>query len=112
MTDQRIRLGFNIDHYATLRNARGGRHPDPVRAAQAAIAAGADGITCHLREARRHIRDADARAAAESALGHRFDDPDLLNSALIHSSSADSAARCSRACVSTMSRNPAMSTIS
>lgn len=53
------RLGVNIDHVATLRNARGGDHPDPVRAAHAVIAAGADGITAHLREDRRHIRDAD-----------------------------------------------------
>lgn len=54
-----IRLGVNIDHVATIRNARGGRHPDPVKAAQLAIAAGADGITAHLREDRRHIRDDD-----------------------------------------------------
>ena len=54
-----IRLGVNIDHVATVRNARGGRHPDPVRAAEIAIAAGADGITAHLREDRRHIRDDD-----------------------------------------------------
>jgi pyridoxine 5-phosphate synthase len=54
-----IRLGVNIDHVATVRNARGGRHPDPVKAAEAAIAAGADGITAHLREDRRHIVDAD-----------------------------------------------------
>lgn len=54
-----LRLGVNVDHVATLRNARGGRHPDPVRAALAAIAAGADGITAHLREDRRHIRDDD-----------------------------------------------------
>ncbi len=54
-----IRLGVNIDHVATVRNARGGAHPDPVDAALAAIAAGADGITAHLREDRRHIRDAD-----------------------------------------------------
>ncbi len=54
-----IRLGVNIDHVATLRNARGGTHPDPVRAALAAIEAGADGITAHLREDRRHIRDGD-----------------------------------------------------
>ena len=54
-----VRLGVNIDHVATLRNARGGRHPDPLRAAEIAIAAGADGITAHLREDRRHIRDAD-----------------------------------------------------
>jgi pyridoxine 5-phosphate synthase len=65
----RIRLGVNIDHVATVRNARGGRHPDPVRAAQAAAAAGADGITAHLREDRRHIRDEDiARLKAEIAL--------------------------------------------
>jgi pyridoxine 5-phosphate synthase len=54
-----LRLGVNIDHVATIRNARGGSHPDPVRAAKAAIAAGADGITAHLREDRRHIRDDD-----------------------------------------------------
>ena len=54
-----IRLGVNIDHVATVRNARGGRHPDPVKAAQIAIAAGADGITAHLREDRRHIVDDD-----------------------------------------------------
>jgi pyridoxine 5-phosphate synthase len=61
-----LRLGVNVDHVATLRNARGGRHPDPVRAALAAIAAGADGITAHLREDRRHIRDDDmARLKAE-----------------------------------------------
>jgi pyridoxine 5-phosphate synthase len=54
-----IRLGVNIDHVATVRNARGGRHPDPVKAAEIAIAAGADGITAHLREDRRHILDDD-----------------------------------------------------
>jgi pyridoxine 5-phosphate synthase len=54
-----LRLGVNIDHVATIRNARGGQHPDPVRAAKAAIAAGADGITAHLREDRRHILDDD-----------------------------------------------------
>jgi pyridoxine 5-phosphate synthase len=54
-----IRLGVNIDHVATVRNARGGRHPDPVKAAEIAIAAGADGITAHLREDRRHIVDDD-----------------------------------------------------
>jgi len=60
------RLGINVDHVATLRNARGGRRPDPVRAALAAIEAGADGITAHLREDRRHIRDDDmARLKAE-----------------------------------------------
>ncbi|MHC2618770.1 pyridoxine 5-phosphate synthase [Bradyrhizobium huanghuaihaiense] len=61
-----LRLGVNIDHVATVRNARGGRHPDPVRAALLAIEAGADGITAHLREDRRHIRDEDmARLKAE-----------------------------------------------
>src|SRR6202008_4179451 len=61
-----LRLGVNVDHVATLRNARGGARPDPVRAALAAIEAGADGITAHLREDRRHIRDTDmARLKAE-----------------------------------------------
>jgi pyridoxine 5-phosphate synthase len=61
-----LRLGVNVDHVATLRNARGGERPDPVRAALAAIEAGADGITAHLREDRRHIRDDDmARLKAE-----------------------------------------------
>src|SRR5713226_7919489 len=61
-----LRLGVNVDHVATLRNARAGRNPDPVRAALVAIAAGADGITAHLREDRRHIRDEDmARLKAE-----------------------------------------------
>jgi pyridoxine 5-phosphate synthase len=61
-----LRLGVNVDHVATIRNARGGRHPDPVVAAKIAIAAGADGITAHLREDRRHIRDDDmARLKAE-----------------------------------------------
>jgi len=54
-----LRLGVNIDHVATVRNARGGRHPDPVRAARLAAEAGADGITAHLREDRRHISDDD-----------------------------------------------------
>ena len=54
-----LRLGVNIDHVATIRNARGGLHPDPVRAARMAAAAGADGITAHLREDRRHISDSD-----------------------------------------------------
>ncbi len=63
-----IRLGVNIDHVATLRNARGGEHPDPLKAAQIAVAAGADGITAHLREDRRHIRDEDvARLKASIA---------------------------------------------
>jgi pyridoxine 5-phosphate synthase len=61
-----LRLGVNVDHVATIRNARGGKHPDPVAAAKLAIAAGADGITAHLREDRRHIRDDDiARLKAE-----------------------------------------------
>jgi pyridoxine 5-phosphate synthase len=55
----KLRLGVNIDHVATVRNARGGAYPDPLRAAQLAEAAGADGITAHLREDRRHISDAD-----------------------------------------------------
>ena len=57
--DGRLRLGVNIDHVATIRNARGGDHPDPVRAAFTAADAGADGITAHLREDRRHITDRD-----------------------------------------------------
>ena len=59
MATRLLRLGVNIDHVATIRNARGGRHPDPVRAARVAAAAGADGITAHLREDRRHISDDD-----------------------------------------------------
>ncbi len=55
----RLRLGVNIDHVATIRNARGGDHPDPVRAAEIVAAVGGDGITAHLREDRRHIRDDD-----------------------------------------------------
>lgn len=65
-----IRLGVNIDHVATVRNARGGRHPDPVKAAEVAIAAGADGITAHLREDRRHIVDTDV-----ALLKERIDKP-------------------------------------
>ena len=61
----RLRLGVNIDHVATLRNARGEDYPQPLRAAEAAIAAGADGITAHLREDRRHIVDADIESLAE-----------------------------------------------
>lgn len=56
-----LRLGVNVDHVATIRNARGGSHPDPLAAAKVALAAGADGITAHLREDRRHIRDDDMR---------------------------------------------------
>jgi len=61
----RLRLGVNIDHVATIRNARGGVAPDPARAAELAMAAGADGITAHLREDRRHISDADIEALAD-----------------------------------------------
>ncbi|HXJ00659.1 MAG TPA: pyridoxine 5'-phosphate synthase [Micropepsaceae bacterium] len=64
----RLRLGVNIDHVATVRNARGGPHPDPVRAAKLAMAAGADGITAHLREDRRHINDADLAALVREKL--------------------------------------------
>ncbi|MCC7259792.1 MAG: pyridoxine 5'-phosphate synthase [Alphaproteobacteria bacterium] len=65
----KLRLGINVDHVATVRNARGGEHPDPVRAALAAARAGADGITAHLREDRRHIRDDDIyRLKQECAL--------------------------------------------
>ncbi len=65
VTGGRLRLGVNIDHVATVRNARGGPVPDPLRAARLAEAAGADGITAHLREDRRHITDADMEALAE-----------------------------------------------
>ncbi len=65
-----LRLGVNIDHVATIRNARGGQHPDPVRAATLAVRAGADGITAHLREDRRHISDDDI-----TRLGREVDAP-------------------------------------
>mgnify|MGYP003879932441 CR=1 FL=1 len=65
--NDRLRLGVNIDHVATIRNARGGLHPDPARAAAMAAAAGADGITIHLREDRRHIRDEDLDAVAAAS---------------------------------------------
>jgi pyridoxine 5-phosphate synthase len=69
-----LRLGINVDHVATLRNARGGARPDPVRAALLAIEAGADGITAHLREDRRHIRDEDmARLKSESSKPLNFE---------------------------------------
>ncbi len=69
-----IRLGLNVDHVATVRNARGGVHPDPVRAALLAAAAGVDGITAHLREDRRHIRDADiARIRSQVGLPLNFE---------------------------------------
>jgi len=83
-----LRLGVNIDHVATIRNARGGEHPDPVRAAEVAAAAGADGITAHLREDRRHIRDDDiARLMAEVGLPLNLEmaaTPEMLNIALRH----------------------------
>ena len=63
---QRLRLGVNIDHVATIRTARGGDHPDPVRAAEIVAACGGDGITAHLREDRRHIRDEDLRRIQEA----------------------------------------------
>jgi pyridoxine 5-phosphate synthase len=65
MPKNTLRLGVNIDHVATIRNARGGRHPDPVKAALLAVQAGADGITAHLREDRRHIRDDDITGLKE-----------------------------------------------
>ena len=73
-TPPRLRLGVNIDHVATIRNARGGEHPDPVRAAQIVAAVGGDGITAHLREDRRHIRDEDiARIQAATNLPLNFE---------------------------------------
>ena len=68
MTTNKLRLGVNIDHVATIRNARGGDHPDPVRAAEIVAAVGGDGITAHLREDRRHIRDGDL-SRIQSATG-------------------------------------------
>ncbi|MBM3599367.1 MAG: pyridoxine 5'-phosphate synthase [Alphaproteobacteria bacterium] len=83
-----LRLGVNIDHVATIRNARGGRHPDPVRAARLAQQAGADGITAHLREDRRHISDADiARLVRDIELPLNFEmaaTPEMLAIALKH----------------------------
>ncbi len=66
MIPEHLRLGVNIDHVATIRNARGGDHPDPVRAAQIVAACGGDGITIHLREDRRHIRDEDLERVHEA----------------------------------------------
>lgn len=66
MIPARLRLGVNIDHVATIRNARGGEHPDPVRAAEVVAAVGGDGITAHLREDRRHIRDDDLKRIQEA----------------------------------------------
>ena len=83
-----LRLGVNIDHVATIRNARGGIFPDPVRAAHLAQAAGADGITAHLREDRRHIRDTDMeRLVAEIALPLNFEmaaTPEMVEIACRH----------------------------
>lgn len=83
-----LRLGVNIDHVATIRNARGGRHPDPLRAAHLAIEAGADGITAHLREDRRHISDTDiARLKDELTRPLNFEmaaTPEMLAIALRH----------------------------
>lgn len=83
-----LRLGVNIDHVATIRNARGGVHPDPVRAARMAAAAGADGITAHLREDRRHISDNDIeRLTAELEIPLNFEmaaTEEMLQIALRH----------------------------
>jgi pyridoxine 5-phosphate synthase len=83
-----LRLGVNIDHVATIRNARGGTHPDPVRAARQAAESGADGITAHLREDRRHITDTDIdRLMAEIDLPLNLEiaaTPEMLDIALRH----------------------------
>ncbi|PLK28112.1 pyridoxine 5'-phosphate synthase [Porphyrobacter sp. TH134] len=83
-----LRLGVNIDHVATIRNARGGVHPDPVRAAEIVAAVGGDGITAHLREDRRHIRDEDlARIQAATNLPLNFEmaaTREMLDIALRH----------------------------
>jgi pyridoxine 5-phosphate synthase len=83
-----LRLGVNIDHVATIRNARGGDHPDPVRAAQIVASVGGDGITAHLREDRRHIRDADIeRIMAATNLPLNFEmaaTEEMLSIALRH----------------------------
>jgi pyridoxine 5-phosphate synthase len=83
-----LRLGVNIDHVATIRNARGGDHPDPVRAAEIVAAVGGDGITAHLREDRRHIRDEDlARIQAATNLPLNLEmaaTPEMLAIALRH----------------------------
>ena len=74
MSHRPMRLSVNVDHVATLRNARGGSFPCPVEAARVAMAAGADGITMHLREDRRHIRDRDLeRIGAEVAARLNFE---------------------------------------
>jgi pyridoxine 5-phosphate synthase len=88
MNARPLRLGVNIDHVATIRNARGGSHPDPVRAARMAAQAGADGITAHLREDRRHISDDDiSRLSAEIELPLNLEmaaTPEMLDIALRH----------------------------
>jgi pyridoxine 5-phosphate synthase len=88
MHKRHLRLGVNIDHVATIRNARGGRHPDPVRAARLAAQAGADGITAHLREDRRHICDEDiARLSREIGVPLNFEmaaSDEMLQIALRH----------------------------
>jgi len=88
----KLRLGVNIDHVATIRNARGGAHPDPLRAAHIAADAGADGITAHLREDRRHIADADMeRLASEIDLPLNFEmaaTDEMLGIALRHNPNA------------------------
>jgi pyridoxine 5-phosphate synthase len=85
---EKLRLGVNIDHVATVRNARGAGYPDPVRAALLAVQAGADGITAHLREDRRHITDDDiARLSAELPVPLNFEmaaTPEMLDIALRH----------------------------
>ena len=88
MAGRFLRLGVNIDHVATIRNARGGGHPDPVRAAIAATAAGANGITAHLREDRRHIGDNDIeRLVDQLKVPLNFEmaaTPEMLDIALLH----------------------------
>ncbi|WP_240704930.1 pyridoxine 5'-phosphate synthase [Croceicoccus sediminis] len=90
--NERLRLGVNIDHVATIRNARGGDHPDPVRAAEIVAAVGGDGITAHLREDRRHIRDGDlARIQAATGLPLNLEmaaTDEMLEIALAHSPNA------------------------
>ena len=73
-----LRLGVNIDHVATVRNARGSAYPDPLRAAQLAQEAGADGITAHLREDRRHISDADIDGLMDCMSGRQVWDKTTL----------------------------------
>jgi len=92
MSLSHLRLGVNIDHVATIRNARGGHHPDPLRAAILAVDAGADGITAHLREDRRHISDIDvARLRQEISLPLNFEmaaTGEMLDIALTHKPNA------------------------